>query len=71
MKLLFSSSDSLAIKAVMDMLAWARIRHELRFDPDSPTNAQLWVQDNGHSSKAASKLTTCHGDSRQTARLLK
>ena len=47
MKSFFSSSDSLELELVMDMLAQAGIRYEFHYDPRSQTDAQLWVQDNG------------------------
>ena len=42
MKSFFSSSDGLEMEVVMDMLAGAGIRYELRSDPRSQTDAQLY-----------------------------
>ena len=64
MKSFFSSSDSLELELVMDMLAQAGIRYEFHYDPRSQTDAQLWVQDNGDFSTAASMLTACRGATR-------
>ena len=64
MKSFFSSSDGLEMEAVMDMLAGAGIRYELRSDPRSQTYAQLCVEDNDDFSKATAMLTACRGATR-------
>jgi len=48
----------------MDMLAQAGIRYEFHYNPRSQTDAQLWVQDNGDFSTAASMLTACQDATR-------
>jgi hypothetical protein len=64
MKLFFSSSDGVEMEIVMDMLAQAGIRYQFDYDPRSQTDAQLWVQDNGDFSTAASMLTACQDATR-------
>jgi len=59
MKLFFCSSDGLEMALVMDMLAQAGIRYQVDYEPRSQTDGQLWIQNNGDFSTAASLLTAC------------